>query len=312
MQTPVDDTDIQGTVVSGNLGKTKTFTPEGGETTQVEGVARGQIQIINTSNSDQPLSAEGVLFRLEDGVTVGKGETVTAEVYADQLGPTGDIEPTTFTIPGLNATKQKLITGKSVEKMSGGLSEVQLISQETMDAAAIELEAEFAEDAKAMLREEVETPFQGESFDVKVLEKTFSIEPNTQADSFDVSMNVTVAGVFFDEGALQEVAVKKLHEGLGQGKEFLNASKEGVEISVDKYNVETGVANLLVSLDAHAVTSRTSKGLDVSRFVGMSEEEVRTSLINDGIAKKVDVQFFPFWVNTIPRLKDHVLIEIHN
>ncbi len=319
VQTPIDDTDIQGTVLSGTLGKTKTFIPEGGATTQVEGVTRGIVQITNTGKSAQPLvattrflSSEGVLFRLEDGVTVGAGETVSAEVYSDQIGATGDIAPTTFTIPGLNAAKQKIVTGQSLEAFTGGVKDVQVISQEFMDASAIALETELAEDAKSMLREEVDTPFQGESFDVKVIEKVFSVEPNTEADSFDITMNVTVAGVFFDKTALQEVAIKKLHGGLGQGKEFLNASKDGVGIVVDKYNVETGVANLLVSLDAFAVTSRTSTSLDVTRFVGMSEEQVRSSLINDGIAKKVDVQFFPFWVNTIPRLKDHVLIEIKN
>ena len=42
----------------------------------------------------------------------------------------------------------------------------------------------------------------------------------------------------------------------------------------------------------------------------MTGEEVKTLLLGEGVAEAVRVEFFPFWVRTVPQLKDHIYIEI--
>lgn len=316
-EVPTRTTDVRGAVVSGTLGRTQTFEPTGDSSKTVDDIARGTVTITNNLTFAQSLvattrflSESGILFRLESAVTVPAGGSVEAEVYADVEGESGNIEPTKFTIPGLSATRQESVYATSPEAFTGGIYSVAVVSQEELDAAAAELESALLQDAKAMLIAEVGETFTGQSYDVEVVEKTFSIEPDTEAQSFDVTLSLKITAVFFDQEALGKIAVAKLYEGLGQGQEFMNVDASNMQVSVEAVDEEAGQANILVSLSVPAITSRISEALQVGRFVGMSEEEVRELLVGEGVATAVEVEFFPFWVRTVPRLKDHIYIDI--
>ena len=90
------------------------------------GTSSGMVSIINNFSKNQPLvartrllSKEGVLFRIAKGVTVPAKGSVQVAVYADKEGPTGDISPSTFTIPGLWTGLQDKIYAKSETAMQG-------------------------------------------------------------------------------------------------------------------------------------------------------------------------------------------------
>ena len=316
-EVPTRTTDVRGAVVSGTLGRTQTFEPTGESAKTVEDIARGTVTIYNNLTFAQALvattrflSESGVLFRLESAVTVPAGGSVEAQVYADIAGESGNIAPTRFSIPGLSAVRQESVYATSAEAFTGGVYSVAVVSQAELDAAASELESSLLEDAKAMLITEVGETFSGQSYDVEVVEKIFSIEPDTEAQSFDVVLTLKVTAVFFDQEALGKIAVAKLYEGLGQGQEFLNVDASNMVVTVEAVDEEAGQANILVSLAVPAITSRTSEALQVGRFVGMSQDEVRDLLVGEGVATDVTVEFFPFWVSTVPRLKDHIYIDI--
>ena len=316
-EVPTRTTDVRGAVVSGTLARTQTFEPTGESAKTVEDIARGTVTIYNNLTFAQSLVAttrflteSGVLFRLESAVTVPAGGSVDAQVYADVAGESGNIAPTRFSIPGLSAVRQESVYATSAEAFTGGVYSVAVVSQTELDMAASELELSLLEDAKAMLVAEVGETFTGQSYDVEVVDKTFSIEPDTEAQSFDVVLTLKVTAVFFDQEALGKIAVAKLYEGLGQGQEFLNVDASNMVVTVEAVDEEAGQANILVSLAVPAITSRTSEALQVGRFVGMSQDEVRELLVGEGVATDVTVEFFPFWVSTVPRLKDHIYIDI--
>ncbi|TAL50813.1 hypothetical protein EPN81_01670 [Patescibacteria group bacterium] len=316
-EVPTRSTDVRGAVVSGTLGRTQTFQPTGDSSKTVDDIARGTVTIYNNLTFAQSLvattrflSESGVLFRLESAVTVPAGGSVDAQVYADVAGESGNIAQTRFSIPGLSAARQESVYATSAEAFTGGIYSVAVVSQMELDAAATELEVSLLEDAKAMLITEVGETFTGQSYDIEVVEKTFSIEPDTEAQSFNVTLTLKVTAVFFDQEALGEIAIAKLYESLGQGQEFLNADADNMIVTVEAVDEEAGQANILVSLSVPAITSRTSSALQVGRFVGMTQDEVRTLLVGEGVATDVTVEFFPFWVSTVPRLKDHIYIDI--
>jgi hypothetical protein len=316
-EVPTRETDVRGAVVSGTLGRTQTFEPTGDSSKIVDDIARGTVTITNNLPFAQTLvgttrllSESGVLFRLQDAVTIPAGGTVDAEVYADVAGETGNIAPTRFSIPGLSVTRQASVFATSSQAFTGGVYSVAVVSQEELDLAAVELEASLLMDAKAMLIAEVGETFTGQSYDVEIVEKTFSIESDTEAQSFDVTLTLKVTAVYFDQEALGKIALAKLYEGLGQGQEFVNVSVDAMQVGVETVDEEAGQANIHVSLSVPTITSRTSNALQVGRFVGMNEEEVRNLLVDEGVAIDVSVDFFPFWISTVPRLKDHIYIEI--
>jgi hypothetical protein len=106
------------------------------------------------------------------------------------------------------------------------------------------------------------------------------------------------------------MATRKLYEGLGQGQTFVNVDPSMMVVDLDAVDEEAKEANVHVSLSAMALTSTTSQALEVGRFVGLTENEVRDLLVGEGVATDVEVNFFPFWISHVPRLKDHIYIEI--
>lgn len=313
----VTEGEVQGEIHSGTLGRKKTVTPTGQSKKEVDGQATGTVKIVSTLSTPQPLVAttrllnpDGVLFRLKNSVTVPANGSVETEVYADKKGASGNIGPSSFTIPGLNEAKQKLITASSSAPMTGGVQSIAVLGQEEIDQAVEGLKAELLEDAKNMLREQRKQPYTGEAFFIEVRDQNVSAKAGDEVGTFDVELNVTVSGVFYDDEALKKIALRKLQEGLGQGEEFVDTGDQDRLVTVQQVNLQQGAASVHVRQTGKVVTSQASRALSVDRFVGMSEDDVRSLLITEGVATEVDVQFFPFWVRTIPRLKDHIYIEI--
>lgn len=309
--------EVQGEIRSGSLGRAKTFTPSGESAEQVDAEATGQVTITNATTAPQPLvsttrliTPDGVLFRLKHGVTVPTSGSVEAEVYADQKGASGNIGPSTFTIPGLNPAKQQLITAASSAPMTGGVQSRTVLSQQEIDSAVDVFKNELLEDAKAMLRQERKQPYQGEAFFLEVRSQKVHAQAGDEVGEFDVDMEVKVTGVFYDEEALNKIARRKLYEALGQGQEFVNLTEADREVTVQQVNASQGVASIHVKQAGRAIPSRTSQALEVGRFIGMDEDQVKQTLLDEGVALDVEVNFFPFWVRTVPRLKDHVYVEI--
>jgi hypothetical protein len=311
------DGEVQGEVKNVTLGKNKSFTPTGTSKTEIEDQATGLVTITNTMSSVQPLvattrliSSEGVLFRLKKGVTVQANGSVTAEVYADQKGVSGNIAPTNFTIPGLIPVKQKLVNAKSSNAFTGGIRYESVLSQEEIDQAVASFKTELLEEAKSVLRSQLTNKYTGEEFFVDIKDEKVGVKAGDKVAAFDVAFSVEVSGVFFDEVALSKIIEKKLYEGIEQGQEFLDIGTVNRKIVVEQVDTKQGVARLHVTQVGNAIPSRVNQALDVERFVGMSEGDVSALLLKEGVATKVDIQFFPFWVRTIPQLKDHVYIEI--
>ncbi len=317
VETATTDGEVQGEIQTGTLGKTKTFTPSGGSQKEIEEQATGQVVVISTTSSAQPLvattrllSKEGVLFRLRRGVTVPAFGSIEAEVYADQKGASGNVGPTTFTIPGLNEAKQKLVTASSTQSMTGGVKKISVLSQEEIDQAVLALKDELLEDAKGMLREQKQKAYTGETFFVDVKTQKVGARAGDEIGSFDVELQVVVSGVFYDDEALKKIALRKLYEGLGDGQEFLDDGESSREVTVSQVNSAQSAASIHVSQTGKATISSTSQTLEVGRFVGMQEDDVEALLVGEGVATAVKVEFFPFWVRTVPRLKDHIYVEI--
>jgi hypothetical protein len=317
MKTPIEDGDVAGTVAVGIVGKTQTFTASGESKKKVEGIATGEVTI--TSNLSFPqqlvkktrlLSKEGVLFHLTEGVVVPSGGSITASVYADEPGALGDSAPTTFTIPGLSAARQSEVTASSVSAFTGGESEIAVVSQEEIDSAFNSLEKVLIDEAVSVFRDKVGADYKGLSYSVERLQSEASIEAGTQAAQYDITLSIEVAAVFYDKDALEKVAVRKLYEKLGQGQVMAGVKSDELSVGVEAYDEALQKARVRIVLSGIVVNAQTNEALNVGRFVGMSEDAVRSLLINEGLAKNVDVEFFPFWVNKVPRLKDHIYVDI--
>ena len=161
-----------------------------------------------------------------------------------------------------------------------------------------------------MLRTEVKGDFKGETFYALVLSQKSSVKAGSEAGSYELTMNLKMIGVFYDQPALEEIAVLKLYEKLEPGMAFDEVKKSDLTAMVQKYDVGAQKANVSVTLQGVAKPSTTNRYLDPALFAGKSQEQIQSDLVEKNIATKVEVFCSPFWIKKVPQLRDHIYVEI--
>ncbi len=311
----LSETGVKGIVLTRQFEQAESFPVTQGEQKEVFGKAGGIVTIVNESDRTQPLvattrllSSGGVLFRLDEGVTVPAHGKVEATAHADQEGATGDIAPDRFTIPGLSTSLQSVIYATSIEAMTGGRRLVTVLTEEELSRAAGELETTMFEAAKTQLRAEAPEGF-AEAFESSVAAKTTDTTPGAETDAFTISLTLEVTGVFYDSDAVEKLSEQRLYAQLEKGYVFQNLDAAPT-VNVSAVNAQAGTAQLSIARRANMVVSLTHPLLQASGFVGLTEEDVRERLVSAGVASNVELDIFPPWIRTVPTLKDHIEVVI--
>ncbi len=309
---------VSGYILKREYQKAKTFfIPEEGATAKEQN-AKGIVTLINETNSNQQLvattrllSEEGVLFRLEEGVTVPANGQLEVAVYADETGLSGEIGPSQFTIPGLTTSMQSVIYAVSVDSMQGGIEYIREVSQADLDSAISKLSDEILSEADIEMRAEInDEEFDGSAFESTVLERVSNVSPGDHVGSFTISSTVEVVGVFYDTSVISEYTEAELYSQIKDGYEIITVNTDGMQTNVKVINVDDELAVLEVYLDGFAIISTSNDFLDKSRMIGKSAQEVITFLEASSDIDSARVSFTPFWLKRLPTLKDHIHINI--
>lgn len=311
---PERSTEIPGAIVAETFEKAKEFAVAGG--VEAPGKAGGQVTLINNTSKSQPLvvktriqTTDKLIYRLTKNVTVPVKGSVDVDVVADVEGAAGNIPPTSFTIPGLPVSLQKDIYAESKEAMVGGVIRVAKVEQADLDKALKELTEEIYKDAQKTLTES-HTGFTGKAFSYTVTEKKSDTTPGTQAGLFIVSAKLKVVGVFHDQAALLTLAKIKLFAATPKDLSLLGIQSENIAAALDKYDLESAVANLKVSATGMAQVKEGGSILSRDKLAGWSIGEATSYLKGFEEIEDVKIDVRPFWMKALPKLKDHIEIRI--
>lgn len=310
------DEEIQGQVLSTTFEQAKTFTLTNDRGEVVEQKAGGLVTIYNTNSSNQTLvattrllSPDGVLFRIDETVNVPAGGEVTVMAHADVVGKSGEVAASTFTIPGLNEALQKKIYAKSTASFTGGEVTMQVLTQEELDAFALQLEQEILDAAKTQLYTQAGSP-SGAVYETSVLERKSDTEPGVETGQVTLSLRLRIDGVFLDKeevwGKMQKLVLAAVPEDL----ELEATSSDLLQLSIEELDTDAGTANIKVLVNAPAHLSQMSALLDKSRFVGRSVGAVVEELESYDLITNVDISVTPFWLKRLPSLPDHIKVEV--
>jgi len=308
---------VEGKLVEKTYEKTAEFLPSS-EGTTVPAKAGGEVIIYNKYSKDQPLVAttrllapDGKLFRIDDTVTVPAGGEVKVMAHADEEGKEYEIGPTRFTIPGLWEGLQDQIYAESKSKMTGGEVTIKAVGQEDLDTAEAALSEEmFGQVKQEMIDENTDPRFSRSAFTYQVIEKVSDTEPGEQKERFSIKLKITVAGAFFNAQQMDDVILAKLDESLGADYLVGEIVEETTEYSINDYNIDTGIANVLVKAAATAVLRETSRILDKQKITGLSVEDAKNYLEGSPLIDKVEISTRPFWIGRLPNLEDHIEYEM--
>lgn len=313
---PQSAEDVPGAIFVATKEETRTFEADGdGE--EIPAKASGTVTIINESGSSQPLVAttrllneDGVLFRITEGVTVPAGGEVQVEAAADQEGKDGEVEAGRWTIPGLNPARQEVIYAVSDQKMVGGTILRKVITVEDLDGAQDRLADELEAELDAEWREEIGGDLDGAFIQREVLEKRSDTEPGTETGTYTISTIIRYTGIYYNSTRLKQIAELKLQEHVPSGQVLSSVDEENVVISYNRHDEENGTAHFDITVPGVAVLKATADILDKDNLIGLTGPEAEAFLESDETIQDVTVELKPFFVRKIPRLKDHITIEI--
>ncbi|OGH92941.1 MAG: hypothetical protein A2534_03210 [Candidatus Magasanikbacteria bacterium RIFOXYD2_FULL_39_9] len=309
------DLSIVGIVTTTKFHLSQKYSPTGNKTT--DGIATGEVTLFNETNAPQTLvkttrllTSAGVLFRLSDRVSIPAKGQVQASVYADQLGASGNISASKFTIPGLAEDKQKVIYASSNKEMSGGVRTIGVLSAEDLKSA----KSDFANKVKQTVEESLED---AGSFGQKLI---FVPDNNVAVDrqigeeitEFNLSGTSTVVIVYYNKDDLKSILAKEVSDRVDASTEkVLSVSKEP-QVTLGSYDIEKQKGQLSVYQDVLVTLDVNGEKLMVNNFFGKKKDEIERYVFGLGHVVGVDVKFSPGWMRSAPSVAEKVQVVVKN
>lgn len=286
-----------------------------------EGEVGGTVTIFNNYNKDQPLvattrllSSEGILYRLKKRVDVPAGGKVeNVEVYADTPSEAAaKLGPAKFTIPGLWEGLQDKIFAESFSPMHGGEQEVHFVTQTDLDNAYNDLTQILSGQVLDDLKSEMKAA--GEIFGKVIIkeisEKRSSLAAGATGDKFTVNLKMKVVGIAFYRRDIESLAAEQLRAKVPADKELTSIDYNGLTFLVEKYDVKSGEANVMVHLVGEMALKADSSIFDKDKFIGLSKDKIIQYLSIYPEIERITIKFSPFWVKKVPQIKNNVKIII--
>lgn len=293
----------------------------------VSDYAKGIIVITNAySSAPQSLVArtrfadpKGNVFRLMEAVTVpgalvqnGKltPRTIEAKVIADKPGPSYNIPPSHFTIPGFaGSSKYAGFSADSKEPMTGGF-----IGERPYPTASDIVAAQAA--AREGARKNLDSFLSLQiPQDLKVIDdsRQFSIIKETPSTDVDADGNFSYFIDARDSAiAFREPDVLALLAEIARaatGKNNLEAKNYTLDYGGPK--VDVGGGKMIFIPDFKGQMWAPIRADDVEQAIrGKSEAEVRGYLLSIPDRERTTVTFWPFWVSSVPEDARRLEIEI--
>jgi hypothetical protein len=269
-------------------------------------MAIGEVTISNSSGVLQQLVAttrllttDGKLYRLQKNVTVPANDSVVATVQADQAGAQFAIGPSTFTIPGLNPTRQQQITASNTQPFTLAATTDDITEAQLADARSRALEVitgRLSPLLKASLFDN-ETLTEA-AVTTTPLELKANVAVGDTAAAITFSGSVRVSATLFNDQELRRRAVALAGA---------NADLNDVHYIVQR--AATG-SSAIASITG-TVTVRTSElTLQPTDLTGRTKADAQVYLeLLPGVAS-AEVKLRPRWFNRLPQGPTRITIKV--
>jgi hypothetical protein len=306
--------------------KTGEFDATGSKTGA--GKAGGKVVIYNEFSGDnQPLvvttrleTISGKIFRITKNVVVPgmtkigteiKPGAIEVDVVADKPGADYNIGPENFKITGFKGgPKYEKFYAKSAKEMTGGSEgETTVISSQNITDAKEKL----INDSKKEVAQELIGSVSGgrkifeDTIITEVEDTSASASVGAQAEKFSYTVKIKAKTLSFSEEDIKNLLKDGLtQEGDDEGGAIFNQSlnytlaEEDIEKGFAKFEVETDLS-LLSDVDG----ANFRRGI-----LGKNSDEIQAIAKNYPAIKKVDINFWPFFVSRVPFSEKRVGIEM--
>lgn len=313
---PQNKGEVRGMVSTTQFAWSQKFFPTGNKT--VEGVATGEVTLYNKTDADQTLvkttrllTLSGVLFRLNDRVTVPAQGSIKASVYADQPGSASEIGASQFTIPGLSLDKQKVIYAESTANMVGGKRTIGILSDTDVKAALAKYKESVKEEFLKQTAAAVPSGFErvvtvvGESAET-------DREVGEEVSEFNIMGTSTIAVVSYDADALAEYVDTVAADKIDTAAERLMTINSKPTVEVVNTDSKNNTAELSVDQSITVTLDADVESLDSKHFLGKKKDEIERYVMSLDHVAGVEVKFSPSWMLSAPTVPDKIKVVVKN
>lgn len=312
---PLSENSIAGLVTEDTRSASMEFDIEG-EGQVKEGAAKGEVTIFNKMPTSQVLvkttrllSEGGILFRLSERVGVPANGSVTASVYADKAGESGDIGPTKFTIPGLSPSLQDKVYAVSEEAMHGGKVVIKTVREEDIDRAKNVLKEKTISEVKENLNKSFDET-KGLVFWSEVLSEQINAKAGDEKERFEVGMKIKTLAVIYNRSALEEMAREKVNLVVPAGRAIKEVLLQDIKIDLVKYDSSSESAVIKVSVPANTVIKDDAEVLNKEQLMGLKKSDAKKYLEDFEEIESVEIKTRPFWLRRLPSTAERIKIYI--
>ncbi len=308
-------TDLTATLGTGDLPfqlvtveKTASANVPAESTVTASDPASGKITITNRQTKAQGLikntrfqTADGLVFRVRDTVSIPAGGSITTTVYADEAGDKYNIGPTSFTVPGLKGSAAfDQVTAKSDAPMTGGFSGTRpSVAQATKDKQYADMQGKLSAELAKELATKVPEGYimlPGSSF------TTFTPGTDAAGASGTVALSETgkvIAVVFPAEALARNIAFKSV--GTYGGQPVTLKSVEGLTVKPVQPTIAPDATEFAFNLSGSTtIVWIVDSGKISSAVAGKDRNSAKIALESFPEVGKATLVLRPFWAQHFP------------
>ncbi|MBI3572151.1 hypothetical protein HY091_01280 [Candidatus Kaiserbacteria bacterium] len=295
--------------------KVATESVAGSGTKTVNTSASGTLTVYNTQGKAQRLiantrfaTAAGLVFRIHTSISVPAGSmsapgNIQVTVYADQPGASYNIEPASFTLPGLSGTLQASeVYAKSLAPFTGGASGlVPIIDPATENAATNALMNALALDLATSIKSQVPKGYVLLPGAATSTYQELAAVPSATTGKVDVKEQGTITAVVFPAAALAKAIASAAGASGYQGEPVTFISTDALSANLGAGVPDSSAALLAFSLSGSAPLVYTvDPGRIASAIAGKTRSAAEVALSSYPEVKRAVLILRPFWRQTFP------------
>jgi len=292
---------------------TKSIAASGTKTVSVS--ASGPITIYNMGTKPQPLIATtrfatsaGLIYKIPKAIVVPAGTTdkpgsITATVIASAPGPTYNIGPSSFTLPGLAGSPQeRTVYARSTEAMTGGVSgTVPAIDATVEQATATALQADLGKDLAQDIASQVPEGYELVSGASATIYRTLPAIASSASGKVDVQVEGTVTAVIFPSAVFAKSIANAVADPSYQGREVILGPGTSLTLTPSGGLPASDTESFTFSLSGTATLVATVDPMQIATAVaGKSKPEARVALSNYPEIERAVLVLRPFWRSAFP------------
>jgi len=271
--------------------------------------SRAQPLVVNT----RLLSPDNKLYRLKESVNIPAGETVTVEVYADQVSRDMAIGPSRFTIPGLWLGLQDRIYATSEKPFEYKHQIKSYVRQADIDQAMIDIKNTLVKKAEMTV-----AALSGNKQNIAYLldDKELKININAKLGEekaeFIVSAENELVVALFPKEEAENLIKAKLSFLLTDDKRVTGFDSNNIIYRLESYDRGAKSASVNAAFRANMTLRTDADIIDRRQLVGLNKEQIAEYLRSFPEIDSYRLDFFPAFIKKAPSIPDRIKVEVVN